>query len=519
MPRDPDSVLDACIALLGAENVVTDADECALLGNDLFFWDDVVPPRAVLRPKTAAEVAAVLTRLSGGDVPVYLRGGGMSYTNAYGPSRAGSLLLDLRRLDAVRLVDPVNRVIVVEAGCTWAQVVKALAPHGMQVDFPAPLSGSHSTVGGALSQNVPGGMQGVLGLEAVLADGRIVRTGAWSAAGCDLPFYRNYGPDLTGLFLGDSGIFGVKTAVALHIKHRAAGAAYGSFAFDSYESMAAAMIALAPYDFIVRRTGLDPYETANIAKVGMGDAIRAVMAVAQNEGTAFAGLKEAARMAAAGRSFLDGVAWSLHLKVESVSNRAAEEGLETARAVCLRHGREIPAILPRARDAVGFSIRKFLGKDGERWVATSSLWPISRAVEVASAIQAFFAARRAELDRLGIAHSYITNFSPYYFLCEPCFYWRDSLSELHLRQLAPDEAERFRRVPPNIEARAAARRIRAEMRDLFQGMGSLHVQIGAFYRFADLLRPETLSLLKDVKLALDPENRLNPGKLDGIAAS
>jgi D-lactate dehydrogenase (cytochrome) len=276
------------------------------------------------------------------------------------------------------------------------------------------------------------------------------------------------------------------------------------------------MIELAPYDFITRRTGLCPYETQNIAKVGLGEAIKTVAQVIAAENSAVGGLIEAAKMAAAGRSFLDGVKWSFHIKAESVSAAAAAEGLALARAVCLRRGRELPPILPRAREAVGFSIRKFLGKDGERWVATSGVWPIGRAVEVASAVQAFFAARAAELDRHGIVVSYITNFSPHYFLCEPCFYWRDELSPLHLRHLSADEAERFARIPPNPAARTAVRKLREDLRDAFHALGSVHVQIGDFYRFKSELRPETWALLRRLKAALDPEVRLNPGKLDGL---
>ena len=484
-------------------------------GHDLFFWDNVVAPGAVARPTSSQQVAELVEIAGHFGRPVYVRGGGMSYTNAYGPTHEGSLLLDLSALSEHVAVDPVNRHVTVDSGCTWQQVAEALKPHGMVVDFPAPLSGSHSTVGGALSQGVPGSMQGVLGLEVVLADGTIVRTGSWSAK-TGRPFFRNYGPDLTGLFLGDNGTFGVKTRAALHLKHRLAGAAYGSFAFESYEDLAATMIELAAYDFITRRTGLDPYETANISRVGMGDAIKAVAKVASQERNAITGFKEAMTMAAQGRSFLEGVAWSLHLKVEGVTSEAATDGLAIARRVCLQRGRELPGILPRAREAVGFSIRKFLGPDGERWVATSSLWPIGRAVEVAIAVQNFFAARREEMDRLNIAHSYITNFSPYYFLCEPCFYWRDELSQLHLDNLAPNEASRFRSFPPNPEARAAVIRIRAELRDFFDELGSVHVQIGEFYQFKDALAPATWELLNRIKIALDKDCRLNPGKLDGI---
>ena len=488
----------------------------AELGNDLFFWPDIQLPACVARPSSSQQVARLLQTARQFHRPVYLRGGGMSYTNAYGPSRPDSLLLDLSGLNQVGEVNVVSRYVIVDCGCTWKQVVDAVSPAGMTLDFPAPLSGSHSTVGGALSQNVPGGMQGVLGLEVVLADGSIARTGSWGAGDDARPFLRNYGPDLTGLFLGDNGTLGVKTRAALHLKHKPAGAAYASFAYNSYEDLAATMIELAPCDFITRRTGLDPYETRNIARVGMGDAVKAVLKVAEQQDTALAGFREAARMISQGRSFLEGVGWSFHIKVEALSDAAAAEGLEIARGVCSRHGRELPAILPRAREAVGFSIRKFLGPDGERWVASSALFPIDRAVQIASAVQGFFAERQVEMDRLGIAHSYITNFSQYYFLCEPCLYWRDELSPLHLANLAADEAARFAKFKPDHEARGAVVRIRNELRDFFHDLGSVHVQIGEFYHFQDALMPQTRDLLRRLKGALDPDNRLNPGKLDGI---
>jgi FAD/FMN-containing dehydrogenase len=144
----------------------------AHMGTDLFFWEGTKAPACIAQPRSSQQVAALLQTAGHFQRPVYVRGGGMSYTNAFGPNQPGSLLLDLSGLNQVREVNPVSRYVVVDCGCTWQQVAKAVAGHNMVVDFPAPLSGSHSTVGGALSQNVPGGMQGVLGLEVALADGR-----------------------------------------------------------------------------------------------------------------------------------------------------------------------------------------------------------------------------------------------------------------------------------------------------------------------------------------------------------
>jgi FAD/FMN-containing dehydrogenase len=522
MPTKPNSDLDQNLEqeirdLLVSGIVSTDAEVRSALSHDLFFWDNIALPAMVVAPTSADEVAGVLSLAQRFSRTVYVRGGGMSYTNAYGPTQSDSILVDLTKLNRICDVDVINRFIVVETGCTWRDIVEALRPHNMVVDFPAPLSGSHSTVGGAISQNVPGGMQGVLGLEVALADGSLLKTGAWSSTVNDKPFYRNYGPDLTGLFIGDSGVFGVKTAVSLHLKAKPRGVAFGSFAYESYEDMAETMIELAPMDFISRRTGLDPFETANISKVGMGDAIKALSGAVAEEATLGAGHKSAAKLAAGGTNFLDGVKWSLHLKTEGASTRAAEDGLDLARHACLKRGRELPPILPRARDAVGFSIRKFLGKDGERWVATSALWPIGRAVEIATKCQGFFKQRQEKMDALHISHSYITNFSPYYFLCEPCLYWPDELGNLHLDNVSAAEAKKFKTFKANLEARAYVRQIREELRDYFQDLGSVHVQIGGFYQFAGVIQPEALKALSGIKDVFDPKGILNKGKLDGLS--
>ena len=97
--------------------------------------------------------------------------------------------------------------MVVESGCTWQSVEETLEGTGLKPVQRGPISGAISTVGGAASQNIPGSMEGILGLEVMTADGDLIRTGSLGAHDGNA-FYRNYGPDLTGLFLGDNGTLG-----------------------------------------------------------------------------------------------------------------------------------------------------------------------------------------------------------------------------------------------------------------------------------------------------------------------
>jgi len=493
-----------------------DIDERRLYGSDLFFWQNNFLPDFIVKPNNENEIISILKVAYKHNRSIYSRGGGMSYTNAYGPAYEGSIVIDLSGLNRIKEVNPVNRYITVETGCTWKQLTDALAPFEMTVDFPAPLSGNVSTIGGALSQGVPGNMSGVLGLELVMADGKILKTGSWSSKVNSSPFYRSFGPDLTGLFLGDSGIFGIKTKASIHIKKKLKGKAFASFNFNTYEDMAAAMIKLSPFDFITRRTGLDPYETQNIANIGLGDAINAVVKSYKESPTRLAGLKNSGELIKYGVNFLKSSQWTLHIKVENISDQAAEESLNIVRSICNSHGNEIPGVIPRARDAVGYSIRKFLGPNGERWVATSALFPIDRSVEIASEIQKFFKIRQKEMDNLQIRHSYITNFSQYYFLCEPCFYWNDQLSNLHLSHLNMREKKLFKNFNQNSEARDFIIKMRSDLREFFYKIGSVHVQIGDFYKLQDSLNDETLKLLKGIKSLVDEKSLLNTGKLDGI---
>jgi hypothetical protein len=496
-------------AIVGDQYVITDEAERRIYSNDIFFWDDAAIADVVVQPGTPEEVAHLVKAAAELNLNISTRGGGMSYTKGYVPAEAGCMMMDLRRLNKVREINVTDRYIVVDAGCTWISIADALKEEGLKLDFPAPFSGIYSTVGGAMSQNVPSTMKGVLGLEVVRADGAMVRTGSWGRLNPDTPFFRDYGPDLTGLFLGDTGAFGIKTGVSLHISKKMGVTVHGSFAFETYESMAETMVELGPYDFVTRRVGLDPFKSQNAAKVGFKEAIKTLGDVTTTGSSLISGIKDSMKMAAAGTNFMDGVKWSLHLTVEAITEEAAEAGLEIVRKICLKRSREIANIMPRAMEARGFSVRGFLGKDGQRWVPTNSLWPLSRAVEIATAVQDFFNSRRAKMDRFGMWESYMTNYGHGYFMCEPSFYWVDEVSEHHLRHLPDDEAKKFRAIPANLEARAYAQKLRFELRDFFHDLGAVHVQLAKFYRYQDALAPETSRLLSDLKGVLDPDRRLN----------
>ncbi len=176
---------------------------------------------AMLRPTTRAEVVAVLQAATQHGTPVYVRGAGTMYAGGVIP-RAGGIVLDMTGLDQILEIDLARGVVVVEPGVRFGVLSNALKAHGMTIGI-IPVTGPTATIGGAASAHALGTGSAkfqsfadeVVGLEVVLADGRVLRTG--SAAAGAVGFFQRFGmgPDLTGLFLGGDATLGVITAIAL----------------------------------------------------------------------------------------------------------------------------------------------------------------------------------------------------------------------------------------------------------------------------------------------------------------
>jgi FAD/FMN-containing dehydrogenase len=175
----------------------------------------------LIRPRNTREVAAVLELCHACEVPVIPQGGNTGLVGAGVPDDSGRMaVLSLTRLNRVREVDPLNDTITAEAGCVLEAVQNAAAEVGRL--FPLALGAQGSCqIGGNLASNAGGvnvlrfGMARslVLGLEVVLADGRI-----WD--GLRSLRKDNTGYDLKQLFIGAEGTLGVITAAVLRLVPR-----------------------------------------------------------------------------------------------------------------------------------------------------------------------------------------------------------------------------------------------------------------------------------------------------------
>jgi D-lactate dehydrogenase (cytochrome) len=497
-------------ALLGEAHVATDAESCALATADLFDWPGAAPAELVIRPADTDQAAAALRCVAAHGSPVVPRGAGLSYTAGVVPQRP-AVVVDTARLCSIR-IDAANLTAVVGAGTSWQALAEALAPHRLRAAQASPISGAVTTVGGVASQNLPGSMDGIIGLAVVLADGSVARTGALALR--DGPaFWRHMGPDLTGLFLGDCGAFGVKTDIALRLAPERE-AAFASFAFQDGGAMMGALVEIQRRGLVARALAMDPLRSRSATQVEAGEALRTAASVAARAGSVMQAVRDVAGLA---RAKLAGPAWTLHLTAEGITIAAAEAGIHAARAIAGgAGGQEVEPAIARALRARPYSIRGFVGPDGERWVPMHGMLPLGTAQACLAALQARLHAMDAELAAHGISVSHIVSSLGAYVTIEPMFYWPDALDPLHLRHLSERNRARFGNATPNPAAREVVRRARKALGEVLDAHGAVHAQIGRYYALADRMTPGAAALLHQVKAMLDPAGRMNPGAL-GLA--
>ncbi|WP_020416056.1 FAD-binding oxidoreductase [Amycolatopsis sp. ATCC 39116] len=196
-------------------------------------------PLAVARPDTVDGVRAVLRLASAHGVPVVPRGAGTGLAGGAVAGR-GELVLDVSGLNRIVEVDPVDALAVVEPGVRTAELDRAAQGFGLRY-APDPASAEISTIGGNIATNA-GGMRcvkygvtrnAVLGLDVVLADGRLIRTGRRTVKGVA-------GLDLTSLFVGSEGTLGVVVGATLRLRPLPARTLTAAAAFDSVAAAARA---------------------------------------------------------------------------------------------------------------------------------------------------------------------------------------------------------------------------------------------------------------------------------------
>src|SRR6478672_7586949 len=419
------------------------------------------PPDAVCFPISTAEVAAIATIAAEYNLPIVPFGAGSSlegHVNAI----HGGITIDARDLNRVVRVSVEDLDATVEAGVTRLQLNKALRNTGLM--FPVD-PGADATLGGMTATRASGTTavrygtmrENVLAVTAVLADGRVIHTGTRarkSAAGYDL----------TRLFVGSEGTLGVITDVTIRLHPVPEAVAAAVCAFDSIKGAVDTVIATI-------QLGVP------VARIELLDDVQ-MDAVNRYSKTSYA------------------VAPTLLFEFHGDSDRHVSEQAASVEAIASERGGRGFAWATRledrerlwhARHNVHFAALSL--RPGCRSWATDVCVPISRLSDCVLETKADHANLPFPVCLVG--HAGDGNFHVIYLLD-----------------------------PANEEELAEARRlnVRMVMRALAMG-GTCTGEHGVGYgkmKFLEAEHGEGLELMRSIKRALDPENRMNPGKIVDI---
>ena len=293
-----DSLIESLTQALGQENVLTDPYDL-----DRYSGDALSPTRAfgaedafnrladvVARPGSTEDVCAVLKLANASGTPVIPYGGGTGVMGATVPA-LGGIILDLQRMNKVLAIDPTDMTAEVEAGVVLEDLENALALQGLMPGHD-PYSVPIATVAGTISTNgvgyragAPGPMgDQVVALEVVLADGRIMSTRA-------VP-NQSSGPSLKHLFIGSEGVFGVITKATIRVFRLPEVQVFSAVAFDTFDqgfNAAAEMFALGVRPTLVDLTEEDDGITFHLLFEGFKEGVEATEKRALSVCTQFGG--------------------------------------------------------------------------------------------------------------------------------------------------------------------------------------------------------------------------------------
>ncbi|HEY6206760.1 MAG TPA: FAD-linked oxidase C-terminal domain-containing protein [Chthoniobacterales bacterium] len=256
--------------LLGDEVIADDPETLAAHSGDKWFAAST--PEVVVFARSTSDVSSVLKFASRGKIPVTARGAGFGYVGGCVPMQRG-IVLSLSRLNRIKEISVADAVAVVGPGVLTAELKSAARAQKLFYP-PDPASMKDCTIGGNVATNAGGPRclkygvtrNYVMGLEVVLANGDVLRTGG--------RVHKNKtGFDLIGLFVGSEGMLGIVTEITLRLLPLPPARATLSAAFATMSEAAGAVQQIFARGFLPSSLEIADNFTLEAARKDMGTAI------------------------------------------------------------------------------------------------------------------------------------------------------------------------------------------------------------------------------------------------------
>lgn len=498
--------------------------DLGLYQTDIYYVADH-PPLAVASPMSTDEVQRLVIAARKLGVTLSARGAGLSYSAGYIPSNDRTVIVDMTGMNRIIDLQPSDRYVTVEPGVTWAQLRDTLRPLSLTTPFWGTFSGLNATVGATVSQGGKfygsasrgSSAESVLGLQVVTGNADILTTGSAGAIGEPSPFFRNYGPDLTGLFLGDCGAFGIKTRITLQLVPVAGDTGFCSFSFDDPVAQMGAMAQIGAELLASECVGMDPFTArSRMASEGITNDIGTLLGIIKGSGSIVSGLRDAAFIAASGRRFADKVGYLMNCICEGRDAADMRSKLRRIRQIATAAGgRAIPASIPRVMRAMPFPrMNGLLTPSAKRMNWLHTVVPNSLGGECFARTEAIFARHEGLMKQWGIDRGYLlSTHGPSGVGVETLIRWADAPYSIHTHFLTDAERSKLKQRSDNPQAAAAVRQISKDILEVWREMSGVHMQIGRKYPYFATRQPATATLLQELKRTLDPDNIINAGNL------
>ena len=524
--RDPSalsaSLLDAVVTR--HPDLPISTDDLDLYRTDIYYVSEHLPI-GIAAPRSAADVVALVATARALGLSLATRGAGLSYSAGYIPGNARTLILDMTKMDAIIALSEQDRYVTVEPGVTWAQLRQALEPLKLTTPFWGTFSGLYATIGATVSQ---GGKfygsasrgtsaESVLGLDVVTGNGEIITTGSAAGVVNSSPFFRNYGADLTGLFLGDCGAFGIKTKITLQLIPQATAMRFCSFSFADPAAQLAAMGQIGSELLASECLGMDPFTArSRMSGEGLAKDLATLVAIVKGSGSLFKGLRDAAVIAARGRRFANDIGYLMNCVTEGRDAQDAQSKLRRVQEIAAKAGgRAVPASIPKVMRAMPFPrMNGLLTPSAKRMNWLHTVVPNSRGSDCFLQTEVVFEKHSAAMKLHGIDRGYLlSTHGPSGVGIETLIRWSDMPYALHTHFMTDEERARIRTRASNPQAAAAITALSRDIIDAWRALGGVHMQIGRKYPYLETRMPATADFLSSLKQTLDPDGVINPGNL------
>jgi glycolate oxidase len=456
-------LIAALRAVVGDLYILVEKEDVVVYEQDGSIFQ--VMPEIVVLPANVEEVAAVVKLAKQADVPLIPRGSGTGLAGGAVPAEGG-IVISLARLNRILKIDLENRIAVVEPGVINLDVTRAVARDGFFY-APDPSSQAACSIGGNVANNSGGPhtlaygvtTNHVLGVEAVLDDGRIVWLGGQVP---DVPGY-----DLCGIFVGSEGTMGIVTKVIVRLMKARESVRTLLAVFDHMDAASQTVVDITGEGIIP--AALEIMDRTTIEAVERG---------------APAGLPRDAEAV-------------LIVEVEGLAEQTLRS-LTVAADICKRNGaREVKAARDESERQLLWKARKgafgAMGALAPNYYVQDGVVPRSRLPEMMRRVAAI--SKQFNLRIANVFHAGDGNLHP----------------NILFDMRAPGELERV------IEAGAATLRACVELGGSITGEHGVGLEkkayIGLLFNEADL------EAMSRVRRAFDPDGRFNPAKLFPTPAS